>query len=238
MHRKPPCRPKRWVTSRDALPRCLLSKLHLDWEMCVHTWEDPEVYQIWTLNQGNQNDWPKETQKKCPIKVVQTVRRAPLSDSLLESDRVSIHTLFSSLLINTLLVSLLSDFVEILCCKTKGPGTLSLTTLSRLGSSAFISLTQSSLCLGIQALLQAVASQVHLRSQSGIYACNQLCLSGGVLVSVKQLKDVHLIVYIHWEGIRSADSVLSIIQPVFKLLLLFLLDCSSFVSTSSQISNH
>ena len=86
--------------------------------------------------------------------------------SLLESDRESTHTLIFSLLINTLLASLLSVFVEILCCKTKGPGTLSMTTLSRLGSSAFRALTQSSLCLGIQALLQAIASQGHPRSQS------------------------------------------------------------------------
>ena len=37
---------------------------------CLHTWEDPEIYQIWTLNQANQNDWPKETQKKCPMYVI------------------------------------------------------------------------------------------------------------------------------------------------------------------------
>ena len=30
-------------------------------EMRVHAWEDPETYQMWTLNQANQNDWPKET---------------------------------------------------------------------------------------------------------------------------------------------------------------------------------
>ena len=209
--------------------------------MCVHTWADPEIYQIRTLNQANQNDWPKETQKKCPIKVVQTATRAPLSDSLSPWvwQWVYTHTHFFPLLINTLLASLFSIFVEIPCCKTKGPGTLSLTTLSRLGSSAFIALTQSSLCVGIQALLQAIASQSLPRSQSGICTCGQQFLSGGGLVSVKQLKDVHLIVvYIHWEVIRSPDSVLSIIQLVFKLLLFFLLDYSSFVSISFQISNH
>ena len=31
---------------------------------CVLTREDPETYQIGTLNQANQNDWPKENQKK------------------------------------------------------------------------------------------------------------------------------------------------------------------------------
>ena len=112
--------------------------------MCVHTWADPEIYQIRTLNQANQNDWPKETQKKCPIKVVQTATRAPLSDSLSPWvwQWVYTHTHFFPLLINTLLASLFSIFVEIPCCKTKGPGTLSLTTLSRLGSSAFTAATQ------------------------------------------------------------------------------------------------
>lgn len=33
-------------------------------EMRMHAWEDPETHQMWTLNQTNQNDWPKETQKK------------------------------------------------------------------------------------------------------------------------------------------------------------------------------
>ena len=32
--------------------------------MHAHTRKDPEVNQTWTLNQGNQNDWSKETQKK------------------------------------------------------------------------------------------------------------------------------------------------------------------------------
>ena len=36
--------------------------------MRAHMWENPEIYQIRTLNQANQNDWPKETQKKCPHK--------------------------------------------------------------------------------------------------------------------------------------------------------------------------
>ena len=32
--------------------------------MHAHTWEDPEIYLMWTVNQANQNDWPRETWKK------------------------------------------------------------------------------------------------------------------------------------------------------------------------------
>ena len=81
------------------------------------------------MNPANQNDWPKETRKKYPIKVIQSTARAQVGDSPSESTRVPIHmycTLF--LQMNTLLASLLSVFVEILFCKSKGPGPLSLTT--------------------------------------------------------------------------------------------------------------
>ena len=44
----------------------------------MHTWEDPEIYQIWTVSQANQNDWPKETWNKYPIKVIQTAMRVQL----------------------------------------------------------------------------------------------------------------------------------------------------------------
>ena len=50
--------------------------------MHAYTWEGPAIFQIWTVNQTNQNDWPKETQKKCPIKVIQTAVRLWLSPSL------------------------------------------------------------------------------------------------------------------------------------------------------------
>jgi len=56
--------------SRDILTRCLSGRVHLGSEMCEHTWEDPEIYQIWTVNQAGLNDWPKEIQKKCLIKVI------------------------------------------------------------------------------------------------------------------------------------------------------------------------
>ena len=47
--------------------------------MRMHTGEDPEVYQIRTQNQAKQDNWSKETQKKCPIKVIQTSTRVRLS---------------------------------------------------------------------------------------------------------------------------------------------------------------
>ena len=41
-----------------------------------------QIYQIQTQNQANQNDLPKETQKKCPIWVTQTTTKARLSLSV------------------------------------------------------------------------------------------------------------------------------------------------------------
>ena len=60
------------------LPTGLCGRIHLGQEMHAHTWEDPEIYQIWTVNQANQNDWPKETWKKYTTKVIQTTTRAQL----------------------------------------------------------------------------------------------------------------------------------------------------------------
>ena len=50
--------------------------------MLVCTWADPEIRQIQTRDQSKQDDWPKETQKKCPIYVLQTTMRVYLSLSL------------------------------------------------------------------------------------------------------------------------------------------------------------
>ena len=52
------------------LPIGLFTGIHLGKEMHMYTWEDPEINQIRTQNQANQNDWPKETQKKFPMKVI------------------------------------------------------------------------------------------------------------------------------------------------------------------------
>ena len=47
------------------------------------------------MNPANHNDWPKEIQKKCPIKVIQTVLRVQLRDSPSESAHVSIHKYYA-----------------------------------------------------------------------------------------------------------------------------------------------
>ena len=87
--------------------------------------QDPEIYKIWTVDQANQNDCPKQTRKKCPIKIVQPATRA---NSATQGFSLWVCPCTLFLLIKTLLASLLSVFVEILFCKAKGPGPLSLTT--------------------------------------------------------------------------------------------------------------
>ena len=97
--------------------------------MRVHTWEDLEIYHLRTVNQASQNDWPKETQKKCPMKVIQTARRCNSRTlSLSPPACLSTHTVLFFLLINTWPASRLSVLVEIIFCRAKGPGPLSLAT--------------------------------------------------------------------------------------------------------------
>ena len=60
--------------SRDVLPTDLAVESIVA-EMCEQTWEDPEIYQIRTVNQANQNDWTKETRKNCSIEVIHTTTR-------------------------------------------------------------------------------------------------------------------------------------------------------------------
>ena len=40
-------------------------------ERWCRAWEDPKINQVWTQNQAKQDDWSKETRKKCPVKVIQ-----------------------------------------------------------------------------------------------------------------------------------------------------------------------
>ena len=103
MYRQAPWRPKESCVKGCSLPICPFSKICLGEEMCVHTWENLEIYQIWTVNQANQHDWPKGTQKKCPIKVIETATRVRLSYSLPLSLPMSLskHTILFFLLINT-----------------------------------------------------------------------------------------------------------------------------------------
>ena len=60
--------------------------------MHLHTGKNLEIYQKWTLNQANQNDWTNETWKKCPMKVIQATLRVLLS--LIPPVCLSICTLF------------------------------------------------------------------------------------------------------------------------------------------------
>ena len=60
--------------------------------------------------------------------MIQTAKRAQLRDSPESAPCLCTHTVLFFLFVNTLLASLLSVFVEILFCKAKGPGPLSLTT--------------------------------------------------------------------------------------------------------------
>ena len=86
----------------------------------THTWEDPEIYQLWTVKQANQNDCPKETWKKYLLKVIQTSTRVQPRDSPSESACLPAHIVLFFLLINTLLVSLLSILWEFFSAKPKG----------------------------------------------------------------------------------------------------------------------
>ena len=94
MRRKAPWRSKREGAPPHSkwcqLPIALFTRIHLGWETCTHTGEDPEINQIRTQNQAKQDDWSKETRKKCPIKLIQTATRVQIS--LSEPARVSIHT--------------------------------------------------------------------------------------------------------------------------------------------------
>ena len=74
----------------------------------MHTWGDPELYQIWTLNQVNKNDWPKETWKKCPIKLPPGHDSVFLLSPSMCLPTCTTYYILSFLLMNTLLVSLLS----------------------------------------------------------------------------------------------------------------------------------
>ena len=76
--------------------------------MREHTWEDPEIQQIWTVNQANQNDWSKETRKNCLIKVIQPATRARFSDSVPLSLHMCLSTRTLFLPNNTLFYYILS----------------------------------------------------------------------------------------------------------------------------------
>ena len=81
--------------------------------MCVHTGEDPEIYQIWIQNHTKQHDWPKGTQKKCPIRDSNDHKGATLSEP------TCVSTLFPPIKHLTCVTTFL--YVEIHFYKAGGP---------------------------------------------------------------------------------------------------------------------
>ena len=89
----------------------------------MHTWEDPEIYKIGTLNQANQKTEQKKPRRKAPCKWFNLPQ-----GWYFVTVSLSLPTyLYSSLPINTFLVSLLSVFVGILCLQSWRAKALSLT---------------------------------------------------------------------------------------------------------------
>ena len=82
------------------------------------------------MNQANQNNWLKKTLEEIPHKSHSNCHKGTTQWlSLRVPSYVYPHLLYSfSLLINTLLISPLSIFEEIISCKAKGQGPLTLTT--------------------------------------------------------------------------------------------------------------
>lgn len=93
---------------------------HQYWLRDAGSWEGPEMYQM-DSEPGTQKNWPKETWKKCPLKVIQTSTKARscllnlpmcLSTStvlfFLPNKHLTFFTTFTS--------------VEILFCKAEGQG--------------------------------------------------------------------------------------------------------------------
>lgn len=70
----------------------LFSRLHLGEEPCVHICKILEIYQVRTVHQANQNDWPKQTRKKCPKKGNSPCPEGQLSNSGLFSLSLPMYT--------------------------------------------------------------------------------------------------------------------------------------------------
>ena len=158
---------KEEIMLRDALPRCLWGRDV--WEDPPTTWEDPEIYQIWTVNQANQNDWLKETQKRCPIKAIQTSMRVRLSHSVSPWVCLCVqpHVLYIFPLSKYSTCFVTFPLCEILFCKAEGPGVLSLTTGLVAGIRCF-HLCDPAQSLSVnQAPLQAISSWGHLSQYEG-----------------------------------------------------------------------
>ena len=127
--------------------------------MLTHTGEDPEINQIQTQNQAKQDDWPKKTLKKCPIKVIQTTTRARLS---LWAHPVCRFTGALFPLINTLLVSLLSISLWKFISTQLATSCHGLATRIQCSHSHSLTLNSG---WGTEILFQAAAGRGHPRSQ-------------------------------------------------------------------------
>ena len=177
-----------------------------------HTWEDPERYKTWTVNQANQNDWPKETQKKWNSNFNEGTTQEV---SLQISPWAYPHMLYSFPLNKYFTCFITFQFWGILFCKAKGPGSLSLTTglVARIWCSHY----RDSACLwlGTQAMLQATADRGHPRSYpllpyfwgSSLGAgAKGLSVYLGILPNFKHnLKNIRLFWGYNWlDGIKQA----------------------------------
>lgn len=95
-------------------------------DACTHmegSWDIPDM----DCEPANQNNWPKENQEKCPIKVIQIATRVD-SGTLPLSLPMCLSTHYCTLFpLNKHLLKLLSIFVEIIFCKAEGPRALVLT---------------------------------------------------------------------------------------------------------------
>lgn len=124
--------------------------------MHVHTWVDPEIYQIWAVNRANQNDWPKESWKKCLITVIHAAPRARLGDSKSAPGCSCPRVLYSFFhLINT------SPFISvgIFFCKVEKPGSCHWPLVYWLRFGALTTVTRSPSLARTKTLLQAAASR-------------------------------------------------------------------------------
>ena len=96
-------------------------------------------YRLWTKQ--IKNDWPKETQKKCPIKVIQTVTRW-LRDSLWVYMYVYPHVLYSFFPLNKLyLFHYFLSLWEFFSAKLKGQGPCHWLLVDWLGSGSSTAVT-------------------------------------------------------------------------------------------------
>ena len=78
-----PCSPPGDLLTQGSNP-CLSGLLH--WQAgslpFAPPGKDPDIHQIRIVNQAGKNDWPKETWKRCPIKVIQTAMGVRLNKTL------------------------------------------------------------------------------------------------------------------------------------------------------------